>query len=51
LRTPLTTFHLYSDMLAEGMVKDEEKKKGYLTTMRREAERLNHLVENVLSYS
>jgi signal transduction histidine kinase len=51
LRTPLTTFHLYSDMLAEGMVTDEEKKKGYLTTMRREAERLNHLVENVLAYS
>ena len=51
LRTPLTTFHLYSDMLAEGMVKDEAKKKSYLTTMRREAERLNHLVENVLSYS
>ena len=51
LRTPLTTFHLYSDMLAEGMVKEESKKKEYLRTMRREAERLNHLVENVLSYS
>jgi signal transduction histidine kinase len=51
LRTPLTTFHLYSDMLVEGMVKDEKKKKEYLTTMRREAERLNHLVENVLAYS
>lgn len=51
LRTPLTTFHLYSDMLAEGMVKEEAKQKEYLTTMRREAERLNHLVENVLSYS
>jgi len=51
LRTPLTTFHLYSDMLAEGMVKEEKRQKEYLTTMRREAERLNHLVENVLSYS
>ena len=51
LRTPLTTFHLYSDMLAEGMVKEESRQKEYLTTMRREAERLNHLVENVLSYS
>jgi signal transduction histidine kinase len=51
LRTPLTTFHLYSDMLVEGMVKDEKKKKEYLTTMRQEAERLNHLVENVLAYS
>ena len=51
LRTPLTTFHLYSDMLAEGMVKEKSKQAEYLTTMRREAERLNHLVENVLSYS
>lgn len=51
LRTPLTTFHLYSEMLAEGMVHDEEKRRGYLNTMRQEAERLNHLVENVLSYS
>ncbi len=51
LRTPLTTFHLYSDMLAEGMVKEERRQKEYLTTMRREAERLSHLVENVLSYS
>lgn len=51
LRTPLTTFHLYSDMLAEGMVRDEDQQQNYLRTMRREAERLNHLVENVLSYS
>jgi signal transduction histidine kinase len=51
LRTPLTTFQLYSDMLAEGMVKDAEKRQGYLDTMRLEAGRLNHLIENVLAYS
>ncbi len=51
LRTPLTTFRLYSEMLADGMVKDEAKKKNYLETMVGESERLNHLVENVLSYS
>ena len=51
LRTPLTTFRLYSEMLAEGMVKDEEKKQDYLRTMYSESERLNHLVENVLSYA
>ncbi|MDB4408772.1 HAMP domain-containing histidine kinase [Akkermansiaceae bacterium] len=51
LRTPLTTFRLYSEMLAEGMVTDEEKKLDYLRTMSAESERLNHLVENVLSYS
>ncbi len=38
-------------MLVEGMVKDEDKKTGYLRTMRSEADRLHHLVENVLAYS
>lgn len=51
LRTPLTTFRLYSEMLVEGMVTDEEKRQDYLRTMLGESERLNHLVENVLSYS
>ncbi|WP_346187748.1 sensor histidine kinase [Rubritalea halochordaticola] len=51
LRTPLTTFRLYTDMLSSGMVKDEEKKESYLETLRRESERLTHLVENVLAYS
>ncbi|MDX1680531.1 MAG: HAMP domain-containing sensor histidine kinase [Akkermansiaceae bacterium] len=51
LRTPLTTFQLYSDLLAEGMVPEGEKRQSYLKTMRLEAGRLNHLIENVLSYS
>ena len=51
LRTPLTTFRLYSEMLAEGMVTDGEQKQEYLQTMLSESERLNHLVENVLSYA
>jgi signal transduction histidine kinase len=50
LRTPLTTFQLYSDMLASGAVK-EEKRGDYFNTLRREAERLSHLVENVLAFS
>jgi signal transduction histidine kinase len=51
LRTPLTTFRLYSDMLASGAVADESKRSGYFRTMRREADRLSHLVENVLAFS
>lgn len=51
LRTPLTTFRLYSDMLASGAVADESKRAGYFRTMRREADRLSHLVENVLAFS
>lgn len=51
LRTPLTTFRLYSEMLAEGMVEDEKARGSYLDTLRTEADRLMHLVENVLAYA
>jgi signal transduction histidine kinase len=51
LRTPLTTFRMYTEMLQGGMVKDEDKKNRYLNTLRVEAERLSHLVENVLAYA
>ena len=50
LRTPLTTFRLYSDMLSTGAVK-EEKRPAYLNVLSREADRLSHLVENVLAFS
>lgn len=51
LRTPLTTFRMYAEMLAEGMVPSEEQRQKYLGTLRVEADRLAHLVENVLSYA
>ncbi len=51
LRTPLTTFRMYAEMLAENMVPDEQTRHGYLETLRIEADRLTHLVENVLSYA
>jgi signal transduction histidine kinase len=51
LRTPLTTFRMYAEMLAEGMVPEEEKRKRYLQRLCVEADRLAHLVENVLSYA
>jgi signal transduction histidine kinase len=50
LRTPLTTFRMYAEMLAEGMVQDEAQRQEYLGTLKREALRLGHLVENVLAY-
>lgn len=50
LRTPLTTFRLYSDMLSSGAVR-EEKRPVYLNVLSREADRLSHLVENVLAFS
>ncbi len=51
LRTPLTTFRMYTEMLAEKMVPDEGKRRHYLETLRLEAQRLSHLVENVLAYA
>ncbi len=51
LRSPLTTFRMYAEMLAEGMVRDQQQRTRYLTTLRAEADRLAHLVENVLQYA
>jgi signal transduction histidine kinase len=51
LRTPLTTFRMYAEMLAEDMVPDQTQRKKYLETLRVEADRLSHLVENVLAYA
>jgi signal transduction histidine kinase len=51
LRTPLTTLRMYTEMLAAGMIREDAKKQSYLQTMQAEADRLGHLVENVLAYS
>lgn len=51
LRTPLTTFRMYAEMLARGMVPSAERRQEYYATLQTEAERLTHLVENVLAYA
>jgi signal transduction histidine kinase len=51
LRTPLTTLRMYAEMLADDMVRDEKSRREYLITLHREADRLTHLVENVLAYA
>ena len=51
MRTPLTTFRMYTEMLLKGMVPDEAKRLRYLDTLRVEADRLSHLVSNVLAYA
>lgn len=50
LRTPLTTFRLYTEMLLDDIVPAGERP-SYLATLKREADRLGHLVENVLTFS
>jgi signal transduction histidine kinase len=51
LRTPLTTFRMYTEMLSEDMVTDEAQRSRYIETLRKEAHRLDNLVENVLTYA
>lgn len=51
LRTPLTTFRMYAEMLAGGMVPEPARQREYLQTLRVEADRLTHLVDNVLQYA
>lgn len=50
LRTPLTTFRMYAEMMAEGMV-PEDKIPEYAATLKVQADRLSHLVENVLRFA
>ena len=51
LRTPLTTFRMYADMLAADIVTSPEQRQRYLETLCVEADRLTHLVDNVLLYA
>ena len=51
LRTPLTTFRLYTEMLTDGLVQDSDQQQSYFQTLHREANRLMHMVENVLAYA
>lgn len=51
LRTPLTTFRMYAEMLAADMIKEPDQRQRYLETLCVEADRLTHLVDNVLLYA
>ncbi len=51
MRTPLTTFSLYTQMLREGRVRGEDAQQQYLHTLSVEADRLSHLVDNVLAHA
>ncbi len=50
LRTPLTTLRLYSDMLANGLVRPEDRDR-YINTLDTESQRLSDLVDEVLEYA
>jgi signal transduction histidine kinase len=51
LRTPLTTFRMYTEMLLMGMVEDAKEQHNFHQTLMNQADRLDHLVKNVLAYA
>ncbi len=51
MRTPLTTFQMYSEMLADGIVRDDEQRRLYMKTLKEESRRLSATVANVLSHA
>lgn len=50
LRTPLTTLCMYAEMLAAGLV-PKDQQADYYRTLKREADRLAGLIENVLDHA
>jgi signal transduction histidine kinase len=52
LRTPLTALRLHGDLLADDRVaSDPQRRAGRIAVIRSEAERLAHLIDNVLDYA
>ena len=51
LKTPLTSIRLYSEMLRDGIVSDDDKRQKYYRTITAESERLTRLINNVLELS
>ncbi len=50
LKTPLTTIRMYAEMLGEGRITDESKRRRYLQVIIDESQRLSRLVNNVLDF-
>jgi signal transduction histidine kinase len=51
LKTPLTLIRMFSETLESGLVTEEQKRKEFSGIIRRESERLSHLIDNILDFS
>jgi signal transduction histidine kinase len=51
LKTPLTTIRMYAELLEEGTIRDEAKRRHYLRVIVAESQRLGRLVGNLLDFS
>jgi signal transduction histidine kinase len=48
LKTPLALIRMFGETLESGMVQDESRRREFSAIIRRESERLTHLIDNVL---
>jgi signal transduction histidine kinase len=51
LKTPLALIRMFGETLDEGIVTDEKKRREFYSIIRKESERLSHLISNVLDFS
>jgi len=51
LKTPLTSIRMFSELLAEGRVRDPARQQSYLHIISAEAARLTRLINNVLDFA
>src|SRR6266545_5085644 len=51
LKTPLTSIRMFSEMLAEGRVQGEDKRRHFLGIITAETARLTRLINNVLDFA
>lgn len=51
LKTPLSLIRMFGETLDSGIVTDENKRKEFYSIIRKESERLTHLINNVLDFS
>ena len=51
LKTPLTAIRMYGEMLRDGLVPSDDKRREYYRTITAESERLSRLIDNVLEFS
>ena len=51
LRTPLTSILAFVETLEDGAIEDEDNNRRFLTVIRRNAERMHHLIDDILELS
>ena len=51
LKTPLSLIRMFGETLETGIVTDENKRQEFYSIIRKESERLTHLINNVLDFS